>query len=223
MNTPLARTGVAPLERAAWRRFPWVRFRPWPARDRQDARASCCGRSPRRPRGRSSCDHRACSTGSTSSRRQRPRVDLNRLLWIRVHVVSNPGQSHDRNKRALEQSIQAITLLMQAGNFVLVVFDAADVPAVALARLPFTPWRRLQRMIEGSQTACLLVGDSPIARSPTGATVQLGKLEVRSQKSEVRSEKSKISNQQSEMLVDVLRGHARNHEHVRVPLSAAGC
>jgi len=156
-------------------------------------------------------------------------VDLGRVLWIRGHVVSNPGLSPDRNQRALDQALQAIALVLQAGNFGLVVFDAADVPAVALARLPFTTWRRLQRLIEGSQTACLLVGDSPIARSPTGATVQLRKLEVRSeksevssQKSEVRSEKSKIRNQQSEMLIDVMRGHARYHEDVRVPLSTYG-
>jgi len=154
-------------------------------------------------------------------------VDLGRLLWIRGHVVSNPGHSQDRNPRALDQSLQAITLVLQAGNFGLVVFDAADAPALALARLPFTTWRRLQRIIEGSQTACLLVGDTPIARSPAGATVQLRKLEVGSQKlevsqkSEVRSEKSTISNQQSAMLIDVMRGHARYHENVRVPLSTA--
>lgn len=136
-------------------------------------------------------------------------VDLNRLLWIRGQVVSNPGLSHDRNQRALEQSLQAITLVLQAGNFGLVVFDAADAPAAALARLPFTTWRRLQRMIEGSQTACLLIGDSPIARSPAGV---VGKLEVRRQKSEGKRE----------VTIDVQRGHARDHENVRVPLSAYG-
>jgi hypothetical protein len=33
---------------------------------------------------------------------------------------------------------------------------------------------RLQRMIEGSQTACVLVGGQPMARSAAGLTLQLG-------------------------------------------------
>jgi RecA DNA recombination protein len=134
-------------------------------------------------------------------------VDLGRVLWIRGYVVSNPGLSADRNQRALEQALQAISLVTAAGNFGLVVFDAADAPARALAQLPFTTWRRLQRTIEGSQTACLLVGDTPIARSPGGVTVQLKKTEGHAER---------------EVRMDVIRGHARYHEDVRVPVSAAG-
>ncbi len=84
-------------------------------------------------------------------------VDLDRLLWIRGHVVSNPGLCRDLNQRALEQAIRALTLVLQAGNFGLVVFDVTEAPADALRRLPFTTWLRLQRLIEGSQTACVLV------------------------------------------------------------------
>ena len=51
--------------------------------------------------------------------------------------------------------------------------DLAEVPADALRRLPFTTWLRLQRMVEGSQTVALLVGHSPIARSPGGLTLAL--------------------------------------------------
>jgi len=44
--------------------------------------------------------------------------------------------------------------------------------ADAVRRLPFTTWLRLQRMIEGTQTACLLVGSDRMARSPAGLTLQ---------------------------------------------------
>jgi hypothetical protein len=100
-------------------------------------------------------------------------VDLNRLLWIRGHVVSNPGLCRDTNQRALEQAIRAFTLVLQAGNFGLVIFDAAEAPAEAIRRLPFTTWLRLQRMVEGSQTMCLLVGGEPMARSSAGLTLRL--------------------------------------------------
>ena len=100
-------------------------------------------------------------------------VDLDRLLWIRGHVVSNPGLCRDINQRALEQAIRAFTLVLQAGNFGLVIFDAAEAPAEALRRLPFTTWLRLQRMVEGSQTMALLVGGEPMARSSAGLTLRL--------------------------------------------------
>ena len=54
-----------------------------------------------------------------------------RLLWIRGHVVMNPGLCRDLNQRALEQAIRALTLVLQAGNFGLVAFDAAEAPADA--------------------------------------------------------------------------------------------
>jgi len=101
-------------------------------------------------------------------------VDLDRLLWIRGHVVTNQGLCRELNQRAIEQAIRAFTLVLQAGNFGLVVFDVAEAPADAVRRLPFTTWLRLQRMVEGSQTACLLIGSQPMARSSAGLTLELG-------------------------------------------------
>jgi hypothetical protein len=101
-------------------------------------------------------------------------IDLNRLLWIRGHVVSNPGLCRDLNQRAIEQAVKAFTLVLQAGNFGLVALDAGEAPAHAMRRLPFTTWFRLQRMVEGSQTASVLVGSEPMARSSAGLTIQLG-------------------------------------------------
>jgi len=101
-------------------------------------------------------------------------IDLTRVLWVRGHVVTNPGMCRDMNQRALEQAIRALALILQAGNFGLVVFDAAEAPAEALRRLPFTTWLRLQRIVEGSQTTCLLVGGETMARSSAGLTVRTG-------------------------------------------------
>ena len=44
-------------------------------------------------------------------------IDLERLLWIRGQVVPNPGLCRDLNQRALERADQALTLVLQAGNF----------------------------------------------------------------------------------------------------------
>jgi hypothetical protein len=101
-------------------------------------------------------------------------LPLDRLLWVRGHVVTNPGMCRDTNQRALEQAIRALALVLQAGNFGLVVFDAAEAPATALGRLPFTTWLRLQRLVEGSQTAVVLVSGAPMARSAAGVSVKLG-------------------------------------------------
>jgi hypothetical protein len=42
-----------------------------------------------------------------------------------------------------------------------------------LNRIPFTTWLRIQRTIEGSDTACILVGPRPLARSAGGVTLSL--------------------------------------------------
>ncbi len=98
-------------------------------------------------------------------------IALDRLLWIRGHVVPNPGLCRDLNQRAMVQALRAFTLVLQAGRFGLVAFDAGEAPSDAIRRLPFTTWLRVQRMVEGTQTACLLIGSDRMARSPEGLTL----------------------------------------------------
>src|SRR5882762_2671823 len=150
-------------------------------------------------------------------------VDLQRLLWVRGHVVANPGFCSDLNQRALEQAIRAFTLILQAGNFGLVVLDVAEAPVQALRRLPFTTWLRLQRMVEGSQTACLLIGSQPIARSSAGLTLRLATTGIRDWGLGIRF---------GDLLFDgltveahVVRARAREHEEASVQLTtvAADC
>ena len=144
-------------------------------------------------------------------------IDLGRVCWVRGHVVPNPGLCRDLNQRALDQAIKALTLALQSGIFGVVVFDAGEAPPDALGRLPFTTWLRLQRIIEGSQTACVLVGPAPIARSSAGLTLQLGARDARwgshlfeGLNLEARVVRARWSG-----------GSSRALEHVCVPLSTA--
>ena len=110
-------------------------------------------------------------------------VVLDRLLWVRGHVVANPGLCRDLNRRAIEQAVRAFAMVLQAGNFGVVVFDVAEAPADAIRGLPFTTWLRLQRLMEGSQTAGVLVGTQSMARSRSGLTL---KFQVPASRSPVR-------------------------------------
>jgi hypothetical protein len=103
-------------------------------------------------------------------------VDFDRLLWIRGLVVMNPGMCRDLNQRAVVQAVRALTLVLDARNFGLVVFDAGEAPSDAVRRLPFTTWLRLQRMVEGTSTVCLLVGSDRLSRSPRGLSLQASTL-----------------------------------------------
>ena len=103
-------------------------------------------------------------------------ADLARLLWIRGLVVTSPGMCRDLNQRALVQAVRALTLVLDAGNFGLVVFDVGEAPSDAVRRLPFTTWLRLQRMVDGTSTACLLVGSDRLSRSPRGLSLQASAL-----------------------------------------------
>jgi hypothetical protein len=139
-------------------------------------------------------------------------VDLTRLLWVRGEVVPNPGLCRELNQRALDRAIKALTLVLQAGNFGVVAFDAADAPPHILQRLPFTTWRRLQRIIEATQTVCILCGDAPVARSPGGVTVKLRRAEG-GQRVEGALFKG------LDLEVEVTRARARRQENAPMPLS----
>jgi len=101
-------------------------------------------------------------------------VDLDRLLWIRApgggQGVSQEAGTVDR---AVERSLKALNLVLQAGGFGVVALDLADVPLPALGRIPYTTWPRVQRVLEGCDTACVLLTPRPLARSAGGVTLSL--------------------------------------------------
>ena len=100
-------------------------------------------------------------------------IDLNRLLWIRGDAISGGGTRNESADRTVDRALKALNLVLQAGGFAYVAIDLADVPPAALARIPFTTWLRVQRIIEGSDTACVLVAPQPLARSAGGLTLTL--------------------------------------------------
>lgn len=143
---------------------------------------------------------------SASATFQRAGADLQRMLWIRGESSSSARVSlsseYGTLQKSLDRAVKALNIVLQAGGFGLVVLDLGEVAAQTIKRLPYTTWLRLQRVIEGSETACVLIGSEPIARSSGGVTVQLAPGQtarvVRARKME-------------------------SDHHVRVPLSAAAC
>ena len=127
-------------------------------------------------------------------------VDLDRLLWVRPSTVaqgvpstvegrgsgagirdsgfgirrnSSPEPRDHSPETAIDRALKALNLVLQAGGFSLVAIDLADVPLVRLKQIPFTTWPRVQRVIEGSDTACVLLTPEPLARSAGGLTLSL--------------------------------------------------
>jgi recombination protein RecA len=75
--------------------------------------------------------------------------------------------------QAIERAVKALNLVLQAGGFSIVALDLGDVSLREIKSLPHTTWLRVQRAIEGSDTACVLIVPEPIARSAGGLTLTL--------------------------------------------------
>jgi hypothetical protein len=98
-------------------------------------------------------------------------IDPQRLLWIRgVPIAVGPTRDTDA---AVARALKALNLVLQAGGFGCVVLDLADVPSLVLRQIPFTTWLRVQRIVEGRDTACLLIAPHALARSAGGLTLSL--------------------------------------------------
>jgi hypothetical protein len=96
-------------------------------------------------------------------------IDFDRLLWIRGESFASP-RLPSLADRVVDRALKALNLVLQAGGFAVVAIDLADVHPRVLKSLPFTTWLRLQRIVEGSHTACLVVTPEPLARSAGGLT-----------------------------------------------------
>src|SRR5512134_3268475 len=87
--------------------------------------------------------------------------------------ASSPGSPIPDPPSRIDRALKALNLVLQAGGFGVVAIDLADVPPAALRQIPFTTWLRVQRAIEGSDTACVLLTSAPLARSAGGLTISL--------------------------------------------------
>jgi hypothetical protein len=104
-------------------------------------------------------------------------VDLASVLWVRGDgsTPAFPFMASRQNgtDRAIERALKATNLVLQAGGFGVVVLDLAETPAVALRRIPFPTWKRLQRVLEGQQTVGVVLGNTPMSRSAGGVSIVL--------------------------------------------------
>ena len=113
-------------------------------------------------------------------------IDLTRLLWVRGQAITKTSGTIDPAwlpgaravdgpgtlvERTIDRALKALNLVLQSGVCTAVVFDFADVPLAGIRRVPLTTWLRLQRVVEGTETACLLIGPVPLARSAGGVTI----------------------------------------------------
>lgn len=93
-------------------------------------------------------------------------VDLKRLLWLR-------GDTRAPGGRAVADAVSAVGTLLVSGLFEAVVLDLAGVPASDRRSLPGATWIRLQRSVEATTAALVLLGDAHVARGPGGVTLAL--------------------------------------------------
>ena len=106
-------------------------------------------------------------------------VRLDRLLWVRGETStsafppSTAGRRQPGADRAVERTLKAANLILQAGGMSLVALDLADAPIHALRRIPMTTWLRLQKVLEGQQAAAIVTGTVPMSRSAGGVTLEL--------------------------------------------------
>jgi len=90
-------------------------------------------------------------------------VDLPRLLWLRGDTRSHP----------LPAAVAAVGTLVGSGLFDVVVLDLAGASRHDVGRLPGATWIRLQRMIEETPAALVLLAGSHVAQGPGGVSLAL--------------------------------------------------
>jgi hypothetical protein len=115
-------------------------------------------------------------------------IDLSRLLWVRGQAVSKTSGAIDPAwlpgvravngpgtfvERVIDRAIKSLNLVVQSGVCTLVVIDLIDVPVSAVRRLPASTWFRVERAIEGSDTAVLILAAQPVSRSSGGRSIVL--------------------------------------------------
>lgn len=93
-------------------------------------------------------------------------VDLQRLLWVRCG-----GR--------LVTALRAADVIVRGGGFDVVALDLGDLPPWALARGPMTAYVRLQRAVEATSAALLVLGPRRVTGSMAAVAVALRPHRVR--------------------------------------------
>ncbi len=77
-----------------------------------------------------------------------PRAALRRFLWVRCRTVS--------------QAVQAGDLVLRDGNLGLVILDLRSCRPEEVRKIPSTSWYRLQRVVEPTLTAFVVLTAQPL-------------------------------------------------------------
>ena len=101
-------------------------------------------------------------------------AELARLLWLRGPRVA----SEEPPPKALADATAAVATLASSGLFDVVALDFAGA-ARERRRLPSTTWLRLQRLVEDTTTAVVLVAEEHVACGPGGAALALEAVALR--------------------------------------------
>jgi hypothetical protein len=96
-------------------------------------------------------------------------VDLARLLWLRG---PRGDGGEEPQAKALGEATAAAATLAGAGLFDVVALDLAGA-GHGRRRLPATTWLRLQRLVEHTNTALVLLADGHVACGPGGRALAL--------------------------------------------------
>jgi hypothetical protein len=86
-------------------------------------------------------------------------VELDRLLWARCNH--------------LEKALRTTELLLAGGGFGLVAVDLGDVPPREARRVPLAYWFRLQRVVERTPTALVVLEQVPYAKTCASLVLRL--------------------------------------------------
>ena len=77
-----------------------------------------------------------------------PKAALSRLLWVRSQTAA--------------KAVQAADLILRDGNLNLVVLDLRSVPTDEARKIPASSWYRLQRVVEPTTTAFVVLTRHPL-------------------------------------------------------------
>ena len=115
-----------------------------------------------------------CAGEQVERDRELPRrgEHVRRLLGAREHADA-ASRSNDRPNgscsrkpwKRLEQGLRTTDLLLHSGGWGVVVLDFGNVSWVDVRRIPLSTWFRFRRIVEGTPTILMLLGEEPCAKS----------------------------------------------------------
>jgi hypothetical protein len=115
--------------------------------------------------GRETPSHMRCASHAGNSR------------WLSAiaHQKNLKTKSKKSSERRLEQVLKATDLILQSGGFGMIVLDLAGIEERFVRRIPLASWFRLQRAVEHTKSALIVVSETPCAQTCATLGLRMGK------------------------------------------------